>query len=71
MCVSTFSLFIPFLPVFFVLYVKNLVLLNVINRYVTPAIEYFLKSKGIVELGKSLMSANFSFNVVQTAAVKP
>ena len=38
-CLCVFCLFIPFLSVFFVFDKKNLVLLNLINRYVITASE--------------------------------
>ena len=49
---------------------KNLVLLNLINRYVASTNKEFLKSKDIVELRKKkLISANDLFDVIQIATV--
>ena len=47
--VCMFCLFTPFLLTFFVFHGKNLILLNLGNRYVTSTGEKFLKSKNIVE----------------------
>ena len=38
-CLCVFCVFTPFLSVFFVFYGKNLVLLNIINKYVTSTSE--------------------------------
>ena len=39
----------PYLSIFYVFYEKNLMLLNLINRYVTSTSHEFLKSKDIME----------------------
>ena len=46
---------------------KNLVLLHLINRYMTSSSEQFLERKYIVG-SKFLISVNCSFNVIQIAA---
>ena len=62
-----FCLFTPFLSVLFVFNRKNLVLLHLINRYMTSTNKQFLKRKNIVE-SKILISANYACSVIQIAA---
>ena len=53
MCaVCMFCSFTPFLTVFFVLHKNDLVLWNLISRYITSNSEQFCKSKDIVDLCK-------------------
>ena len=63
----SFCLF-TFLSVFLVFHGKNLVVLNIINIYVTSTSAKFLKSKDTVQ-NKFLISVNYSINVMQIAAV--
>ena len=63
-----FCLFTPFLSVLFVFNRKNLVLLHLINRYMTSTNKQFLKRKNIVE-SKILISANYACSLIQIAAV--
>ena len=57
-----------FLSVLFVFHWKNSVSLHLINRYMTSTSEQFLKRKDILE-SKFLVLGNYSFNLIQTAAV--
>ena len=63
----SFCLF-TFLSVFLVFHGKNLVVLNIINIYVTSTSAKFLKSKDTVQ-NTFLISVNYSINVMQIAAV--
>ena len=47
-----FCVFTPYLSEFFVFHMKKLILLNLINWYVTSTSHWFLKSQDIVELCK-------------------
>ena len=66
-CWCLFCLFTP--SEFFVFHRKKLILLNLINWYVTSASQWFVNSKYTVELCKFLISANYSLNVIQTVGV--
>ena len=66
--VCVFCLFTPFPFVLFVFHGKNLLLLNLINKYLTSTSESFLESKDIVE-SKCLIPANYLFSVIHIAAV--
>ena len=54
----------PYLSIFYVFYEKNLMLLNLINRYVTSTSQKLKKKKhkDIVEPCRFLILANYSFN---------
>ena len=67
--VHEFCLFMPYLSIFSVLHGKNLILLNLINRYVLH-VSNFLKSwHNGNQKCKFLISANHLFSVTQIAAV--
>ena len=53
-CVPMFCVFTPFPTVLFVFHGRNLLLLNLINRYMASAIELLLRSKGCVKIDFSI-----------------
>ena len=63
-----FSSFIPFLPVLFVFHRKDLVLLNLISKYMISTSESFLKSKDIVNLFKLNIYISKSFMQCNTGS---
>ena len=68
MYTCVFCLFTPFLSVLFVFHRKNLVLLNLINRYIISTSEWFLKNKTLWKVNVS-KSVNYSFSLIQVVAV--
>ena len=55
--VCVFYSFTRFLSVFFAFHRKDLVLLNLIGRYLISASDQFLKSKDIIDLGKKKLAS--------------